>query len=168
MGEPRRIELMPVSAPQNGKKEDKSTKTVRFQLSLTDSTSEACPEFSYAYLLQKRLVSTISLLHKFSLNTNESNESNIGMLFIQLFTLQLVCLRASTAHVWYTVWGKRGLISCWTEGHGYRWECSQNAQKMANMILTPCWTSPSGGVSLWGQRTSPTTSFSGATNVRRW
>lgn len=57
MGEPRRIELTTVSAPENGKKPDTVPKTVRFQLVLADSNSRKCPEFSYAYLLQKHAVS---------------------------------------------------------------------------------------------------------------
>ena len=61
MGEPRRIELMPVDTVEEPKPEKKKAKkrapTLRFDLALTESTERICPEFSYVELYKKAVVS---------------------------------------------------------------------------------------------------------------
>ena len=57
MGEPRRIELMPVGPVNTEKKKKKEVTTVRFDLQLTETTDLSCPEFSYSDLVHKSLVS---------------------------------------------------------------------------------------------------------------
>lgn len=59
-GEPRRIELTPVDASDKEKKKEKLGKTVRFNLTLTESSEATCPEFSYAELLKNAYVCTIN------------------------------------------------------------------------------------------------------------
>ena len=57
MAEPRRVNLMPVEAPDVAKKDKKPSRVSRFSVALTESNDKSCPEFSYAELVKNSLVS---------------------------------------------------------------------------------------------------------------
>lgn len=56
--EPKRVELVSVGTINEEKKPKKRIPTLRFNLTLTDSTDKTCPEFSYSDLVKNALVSS--------------------------------------------------------------------------------------------------------------
>ena len=74
MAEPRRIELMSIDEAPVAKKPRKKEPILRLELTLTESTDQTCPEFSYAELSKSKQVSmifipTYSLFNILSIHT---------------------------------------------------------------------------------------------------
>ena len=60
---------MPVETVEKEKDKGKPRKTIRFNLTLTESSEEACPEFSYNELVKNALVSLIKMFENYKLYT---------------------------------------------------------------------------------------------------
>ncbi|XP_077984598.1 uncharacterized protein LOC144439201 [Glandiceps talaboti] len=84
MAEPRRI--IPISAPTADQKEKtkKGEPTIRFSLTLTESTERTCPEFSYGELVKNALGEKVEIKNTTILNSanpfNDADEEDLQSL----------------------------------------------------------------------------------------